>query len=666
MTAVPTADDQVQNPLTLVMLIRSPDDHRALQAKLGHLQSLPRDKNPVIAALDKIATVHFARFVFLDETRLAVITTYDGDFDAYINEFVDHIGDVFNDAPAAHGRRPAAARAATPAGVPGLRPPERPALPAAVLQRLPRADRAGHPRRRRPLIADRREAAVLDLGDVQGLVVRGYTMPVARHLLLRVDAAADARALLGSLVDGDDRRPQVTTGTPWADKPDCCLNLSITFAGLRALGVPGGVAGQLPGGVRRGGGEPAPTAWATSGPARPPTGCPSSATRACTWCSRCSAQSAAGRGPRDGRPPGRRHARALRAVPPGRRSPRPPGRPLRLRRRDLPAHDRRRLRRAAVRTGCPWRRPGSSCSATPASSTSSPIRCPTPADAGPQRQLRRLPDARPGRRRLPRTPGRAVAPHRACPRSSSPPSCAGAGATGRPWSSPPTPTTPDPPLPPEAAQRLRLRRPVRRRARRALSRRGAHPAHVPPGLARRRQRRPQAPDRPARADLRTAHDPARPRDGHERGLLGLFIGVSLKDQFEFLMAEWANDGLFAPGLGRSKDPLLGAARRGGRHVAACPGPGPDRAHRPAPPGHDPGRCLLLPPERDRYPVHRLAVTLAPLPRGPRGSHSVQGHVVQAGGLQFDPETRQDALARRTDAPGRHPEPGTDLLVARRR
>jgi hypothetical protein len=97
MTAEPPADNQVQSPLTLVMNIRSTDDHRILQAKLGNLQSLPRDRNPVIMALDKIATVHFARFVFLDETRLAVITTYDGDFAAYINEFVDHIGDVFND-----------------------------------------------------------------------------------------------------------------------------------------------------------------------------------------------------------------------------------------------------------------------------------------------------------------------------------------------------------------------------------------------------------------------------------------------------------------------------------------------------------------------------------------------------------------------------------------
>lgn len=53
------------------------------------------------------------------------------------------------------------------------------------------------------------------------------------------------------------------------------------------------------------------------------------------------------------------------------------------------------------------------------------------------------------------------------------------------------------------------------------------------------------------------YDPASPDDGIERGLLGLFIGVSLKDQFEFLMGDWANKGLFAPGLHGSKDPILG-------------------------------------------------------------------------------------------------------------
>ncbi len=34
-----------------------------------HLQSLPPDKNPVTIALNKTATVHFARFAFLDNDQ---------------------------------------------------------------------------------------------------------------------------------------------------------------------------------------------------------------------------------------------------------------------------------------------------------------------------------------------------------------------------------------------------------------------------------------------------------------------------------------------------------------------------------------------------------------------------------------------------------------------
>jgi Dyp-type peroxidase family len=58
-------------------------------------------------------------------------------------------------------------------------------------------------------------------------------------------------------------------------------------------------------------------------------------------------------------------------------------------------------------------------------------------------------------------------------------------------------------------------------------------------------------------------DPANPNDGIERGLLGIFIAVSLKDQFEFLMSQWVNGDTFAPGIGGSKDPVLGANGLGG-------------------------------------------------------------------------------------------------------
>ena len=87
----------VQNPLTLVMAIKSPQDFVELNALLQKIQSAPPDKNPIWIALNKLKTVHFARFVFLENnTKLAVITTYDGSFEDYINEFIDEIGDVFN------------------------------------------------------------------------------------------------------------------------------------------------------------------------------------------------------------------------------------------------------------------------------------------------------------------------------------------------------------------------------------------------------------------------------------------------------------------------------------------------------------------------------------------------------------------------------------------
>ena len=46
-------------------------------------------------------------------------------------------------------------------------------------------------------------------------------------------------------------------------------------------------------------------------------------------------------------------------------------------------------------------------------------------------------------------------------------------------------------------------------------------------------------------------------DGKERGMLGLFLCASLKSQFEFIMRNWINDGLFARGLDPSEqDPMM--------------------------------------------------------------------------------------------------------------
>jgi deferrochelatase/peroxidase EfeB len=69
-------------------------------------------------------------------------------------------------------------------------------------------------------------------------------------------------------------------------------------------------------------------------------------------------------------------------------------------------------------------------------------------------------------------------------------------------------------------------------------------------------------------------DPNHPDDGIARGLVGMFIGVSPADQFEFVMAEWVDNGRFAPGLGVSTDPLIGAGSGRRRRFEIAVGEGP--------------------------------------------------------------------------------------------
>lgn len=90
------------NPLTLILPLKEGVDLQAL----GGLIAASEAK--IEEALKAIGTVHYARFVVLDAStpnlqpgptgpyKLAVITTYDSDFDTYIQDFVNHIGPIFD------------------------------------------------------------------------------------------------------------------------------------------------------------------------------------------------------------------------------------------------------------------------------------------------------------------------------------------------------------------------------------------------------------------------------------------------------------------------------------------------------------------------------------------------------------------------------------------
>jgi deferrochelatase/peroxidase EfeB len=99
-----------------------------------------------------------------------------------------------------------------------------------------------------------RTKSPLDLGDIQGFILRGYRMPIVRHFLLSVRVPAEARRLLGRLVSGDESdAPQITTAEDWhvgfergpgdnptevpRHKPDYCLNVGITWPGMIALEI---------------------------------------------------------------------------------------------------------------------------------------------------------------------------------------------------------------------------------------------------------------------------------------------------------------------------------------------------------------------------------------------------------------------------------------------
>lgn len=56
----------------------------------------------------------------------------------------------------------------------------------------------------------------LNLRDIQGLILRGYRMPMVRHFLLKVSNPSAAHRLLGRLVSGDESdAPQITTAENW-------------------------------------------------------------------------------------------------------------------------------------------------------------------------------------------------------------------------------------------------------------------------------------------------------------------------------------------------------------------------------------------------------------------------------------------------------------------
>jgi Dyp-type peroxidase family len=86
----------------------------------------------------------------------------------------------------------------------------------------------------------------LDLARIQGFVVRGYRLPFAGYLFLRIDDADRAASWIAEI------SPEVLTAAPWSEKPAAGVNLAFSFAGLRALQLPDASLAGFPEEFRQG------------------------------------------------------------------------------------------------------------------------------------------------------------------------------------------------------------------------------------------------------------------------------------------------------------------------------------------------------------------------------------------------------------------------------
>lgn len=91
----------LQNALTAVMKLKPIEGNYNPRKEIEQL--LLKQQQVVFGAVQRLGFVHFARFVFFklgeaehEKEYFAIITTYDFDFEDYMNVFIDELGVVFD------------------------------------------------------------------------------------------------------------------------------------------------------------------------------------------------------------------------------------------------------------------------------------------------------------------------------------------------------------------------------------------------------------------------------------------------------------------------------------------------------------------------------------------------------------------------------------------
>jgi hypothetical protein len=88
----------IQNALTAVMTLLPKKGNYDPRREIERM--LRGQGDFVLGVVQRLGFVHFARFVFFefgDVQQFAIITTYDFDFEDYMNVFIDELGPVFDE-----------------------------------------------------------------------------------------------------------------------------------------------------------------------------------------------------------------------------------------------------------------------------------------------------------------------------------------------------------------------------------------------------------------------------------------------------------------------------------------------------------------------------------------------------------------------------------------
>ncbi|UWQ90369.1 hypothetical protein QEZ52_16590 [Aliisedimentitalea scapharcae] len=88
----PQPSENVQRMMNLVMPLKDPTPVGRAKAAMA----IATNVDEIFAGLDNVGTVHFARFLLIDD-YICMISVYDGDFSNYIRDFIMTIGSVFDD-----------------------------------------------------------------------------------------------------------------------------------------------------------------------------------------------------------------------------------------------------------------------------------------------------------------------------------------------------------------------------------------------------------------------------------------------------------------------------------------------------------------------------------------------------------------------------------------